>query len=57
MIEALRIELSGLGAQVQVDGKPLDLDQLTRMARAARAYGLEQRDVSLKHGPSVSPLC
>ena len=40
MIEALRPKLAGLGERLQIDGMELDLAQLTRMAKAARTYGI-----------------
>ena len=44
MIEALRLELVGLGELLQVDdvtdAVELDLEQLIRMATAARTYGI-----------------
>ena len=39
MIAALRLELDGLGGRLQADDLEPNLDQLTRMAKAARAYG------------------
>ncbi|WCS28922.1 hypothetical protein LOK46_32550 (plasmid) [Methylobacterium sp. NMS14P] len=54
MIEALRIRLVELGAEVQTDGQPLRLEQLTRMARAVRADGLEEKGVCFDHGPIKS---
>lgn len=41
MIEALRVTLAGLCTRPQVEDLDLDLDQLTRMAKAARTYGIE----------------
>jgi hypothetical protein len=38
-IEALRLKLGAFGSQVQIAGQTLDLNQLARMARAARTYG------------------
>ncbi|MCJ2063221.1 hypothetical protein MKK63_10920 [Methylobacterium sp. J-088] len=40
MIEALRLVLVDLGERPQVDDVELDLDRLTRMAKAARTYGI-----------------
>ena len=57
MIEALRIRLAELGAEVQIDGRHLDLVQLKRMARAARTYGLEEEGVRFDHGPISSLPC
>lgn len=42
MIEALRLKLAGLGGQLETGGTLLDLDQLTRMAKAARTYGSDE---------------
>lgn len=40
MIAALRLVLVDLGERLQIDDTNLDLDQLVRMARAARTYGI-----------------
>jgi hypothetical protein len=40
MSGALRLKLAELGADTRIDGHKVELDQLTRMARVARAYGL-----------------
>ncbi|XYD12708.1 hypothetical protein R1A27_34790 (plasmid) [Methylobacterium sp. NMS12] len=56
MIEALRIRLAELGAEVQIDGRQLDLVQLARMARAARTYRMEE-GVRFDHGPISSLPC
>ncbi|MCJ2089547.1 hypothetical protein MKK88_26680, partial [Methylobacterium sp. E-005] len=40
MIEALRPKLAGFGERLQIDEMELDLTQLSRMAEAARAYGI-----------------
>ena len=42
MIEALRLKLVGSGGQLQIGGTLLDLDQLSRMAAAARTYGIDE---------------
>jgi hypothetical protein len=57
MIEALRIRLVELGAEVQIDGPPLRLEQLARMARAARIYGIEEEGVRFDHGAIRSLPC
>ncbi|MCJ2084867.1 hypothetical protein MKK88_02515 [Methylobacterium sp. E-005] len=44
MIEALRPKLAGLGERLQIDEMELDLTQLSRMAEAARAYGISEAD-------------
>ena len=44
MIEALRLKLAGPGRHLQIDVTLLDFDQLTRMARAARTYGIDEAD-------------
>ncbi|MCJ2089058.1 hypothetical protein MKK88_24175 [Methylobacterium sp. E-005] len=44
MIEALRLELAGLGERPQIDDMELDLDQLSRMAKNARTYGMNEAD-------------
>ncbi|MCJ2085837.1 hypothetical protein MKK88_07500 [Methylobacterium sp. E-005] len=41
IIEALRLTLVDLCTRLQVEDADLDLDQLTRMAKAARTYGME----------------
>ncbi|MCJ2016936.1 hypothetical protein MKK84_05765 [Methylobacterium sp. E-065] len=42
MIAALRLVLVYLGEGLQIDDTDLDLDQLARMARAARTYGISE---------------
>ncbi|MCJ2132516.1 hypothetical protein MKK69_00255 [Methylobacterium sp. J-026] len=44
MTAALRLVLAGLCDRLQVDGMELDLAQLTRMAKAARTYGIGEAD-------------
>ena len=44
MIAALRLVLVDLGECLQIDDTDLDLDQLARMAKAARTYGIGGAD-------------
>ena len=44
MIEALRLRLTSLSGQLQIDATLLDLDQLTRVAEAARTYEIVETD-------------